>query len=306
MIGRMKGFLVALAASLLVWLASVAPAHAQLILRNDGFTGSGQVGVQSGFVAGEIGASRFVAPSAGRTLQEVVLYFGGATTQQTITLHVWDDSASTAAPGAELFSGDFQLTGSDSALSSIDLNGMNVVVPQQFRVGIGFQHAGVPSIARDIDGIMANRNFILAQGLGWLPSQTLGLTGDWIIRATVSDSGGSIDAGVDAPSGGPDASTGGPDASTGGPDAGGGGDCQGNGDCPIGQYCDTALHVCTFDCRADSDCGTDECNSLGQCVAGDGNGAGGCCSTGTGGGMAGALGLGGAVALLLTRRRRRR
>ena len=302
----MRGTLVALATSLVVWVVAPRAADAQLILKNDSFNGSGQVGIQQGFVAGEIGASRFVAPSAGRTLQMVTVYFGGSTAQQTVTLRVYDDSGPGPAPGAELFSADFQLTGSDSALSSMDLNGMNVVVPQQFRVGIEFQHAGVPSIARDTDNtIAADKNYMYANlGLGsnWYRSQTAGLTGDWIIRATVSDNGGGgIDAGViDAPSGGPDASNPGPDG------GGGGGTCAGNGDCAVGSYCDPDLHTCTFDCRNDSDCGSsDQCNSLGQCVAADGE-AGGCCSTGTGGGVAGSLSLGTAVALLLARRRRNR
>ncbi len=312
----MRGTLVAIAASLVVWLAAPGTAHAQLVLQNDGFTTAGQVFVQSGFVAGEIGASRFVAPSAGRSLQAVTLYFGGATSQQTITLRIYDDTAVAMAPGAELFSGDFQITGSDSALTAIDLSGMGIVVPQTFRVGIEFQHAGAPSIARDNDGnIAADKNYIradLGAGSQWFRSQTLGLTGDWIIRATVSNGGGPVDAGVvdgpivvpDANTGLPDATTGLPDASGTSPDASSSGGCQGNGDCAIGSYCNTADNSCTFDCRNDGDCGSGECNSLGQCVVGDD--AGGCCSTGTSGGVAGAIGLGAAVALLLGRRRRRR
>ena len=60
------------------------------------------MGFQGGFVAGEIGASRFVAPEAGRTLLKVQLLYGGATAQRTVTLRVFDDSAGTDAPGAEL------------------------------------------------------------------------------------------------------------------------------------------------------------------------------------------------------------
>ena len=228
---RMKGFLAALAVMAAAW-STAAPAHAQLTLQNDGFS-SGSAGVQSGFVAGEIGASRFLAPSAGRTLQQVVMFFGGATTTQTVTLHVWDDTGGTNAPGAMLFEGDFQVMGSDSNLSAIDLTGMNVVVPAQFRVGIEFQHNGLPSIARDADGtIAAANNYIMAQGIGWVRSQTLGLTGDWIIRALVSDGGTTgPDAGTtgpDAGTTGPDAGTTGPDAGTTGPDAGTGGTCNGN------------------------------------------------------------------------------
>ncbi len=308
----MKGILtaVAVAAS---WCVGTAPAQAQLTLQNDSFASGGMAFAQGGFVAGEIGASSFVAPSAGRTLQQVVLFFGGAASTQTITLHVWDDTAATTAPGAMLFEGDFQVTGSDQNLSSLDVSAMNVVVPVRFRVGIEFQHVGLPSVARDSDGLTANRNFLYGNlGLGnqWYASATAQIPGDWIIRAVVSDGGGGTpDAGTgtpDAGTGTPDAGTGGPDAGTGGPDAGTGGTCNGNAECPLGQFCDTQLHTCTFECRTADDCGGGTCNSLGQCVAADGDG-GGCCSTGsaTTGGMLGALGLAGAVGLLVTRRRRR-
>ena len=294
----MKGIFTAVAvvASL---CAGAATAQAQLTLQNDGFVSGGTAGAQGGFVAGEIGASSFVAPSAGRTLQQVVLFFGGAAGTQTVTLHVWDDTAATTAPGAMLFEGDFQVMASDQNLSSLDVSAMNVVVPARFRVGIEFQHAGYPSIARDADGLTPNRNFLygnLGLGTEWYASATAQVPGDWIIRAVVSDGG----------TGTPDAGTGGPDAGTGGPDAGTGGTCNGNAECPLGQFCDTQLHTCTFECRTADDCGGGTCNSLGQCVAAEGDG-GGCCSTGsaTTGGMLGALGLAGAVGLLVTRRRRR-
>lgn len=290
----------ALAVGILVLFT--ATAHAQLELRNDGFVDQAQAGFQGGFVAGEIGASRFVAPSAGRRLQRIRFLFGGAATQQTMTLRVWDDSAGGNAPGGELYTGDFQVTGSNSAMQDLDLTGENITVPQQFRIGIEFQHGGLPSIARDDDGtIAADRNYIYANvGAGgmWFRSQSLGLTGDWIVRAVVSDSGGGPDAGV------PDAMTG-PDGGGGGPDGGGGGgECDGNGDCALGEYCDTNLHTCTFDCRTSDDCGGDDCNSLGQCVAGTGPDGAGCCSTGDAG-VPGAALLGVMVALVLSRRRRR-
>jgi hypothetical protein len=295
----------ALALAIVSVAALAAPAQAQLTLQNDGFTSGAQVGVQQGFVAGEIAASRFVAPDAGRRLLEVQLFFGGATGSRDVTIKVWDDTSGALAPGAMLFEGDFTLTASDSNLSSIDLSGSNITVPAQFRVGIEFQHRGTPSVARDGDGTyMPNRNFIYADIGQWLQSSTFGVTGDWIIRAVVSNATGTPDAGVlpDAATGSPDAATGSPDAATGGPDAGVAA-CTGNAQCPVGQYCDTAVGSCTFDCRTADDCGGGTCNSLGQCLAPTDEG--GCCSTGTPGGALGALGLGAAVALMLGRRRRR-
>jgi hypothetical protein len=181
------------AALALVLLVGVLPATAaETMLQNDSFVAGQSAGFQGGFTAGEMGAVRLV-PTGPFPLNvtRVQLLFGGATTTQVVTLHIWDDSAGAAAPGIELYANDYTLTGADTALQEIDLTGAGVQVSGAFRVGIEFQHSGTPSIARDNDGIAAGRNFVNAVGLGWLDSAALGLTGDWIIRA-----------GVTAPSGG--------------------------------------------------------------------------------------------------------
>jgi hypothetical protein len=277
---------------LAVCFAMTAVAEAQVELKNDGFQAGGSAAFEGGFAIGEIGASRFVAPEAGRTLQKVVhLFGGGATTTQIITIKVWDDSAGTTAPGMELFSSDFQVTGNDSAFHQADVSSQNIILPAQFRVGIQFKHAGYPSIARDNDGtIAADRNYLLANVSGnftWFRSQTLGLTGDWIIRAEISaGTGGSpVDAGVAA------------DA----PPGTGGGPCAGNSQCPMGQYCDLDQMICTSDCLTSADCGGGTCNSLGQCVGFDGDG--GSCGC-QGGGRGGAFGLSLLLVLFAVVRRR--
>jgi len=254
-------------------------ANADTELQNDGFNSGDQAAFEGGFVSGEIGAARFVAPEAGHELLKVHLLFGGGSTATpTVTLHVWDDTAGTDAPGSELFAGDFQLMGSDSAMQELVLPS-TVTLTQQFRVGIEFHHSGAPSIARDNDGTIAqDKNYMMAQGLGWTKSATLGLSGDWIIRAVIS--GGAA------------------------PDGGGttGGSCAGNADCPVGNFCDLGAHTCTFDCRTDDDCGGGTCNSLGQCVGGE---AGGCCESSGGGAASGGLVLLGLAVLGLVIRRRR-
>jgi hypothetical protein len=268
--------------------AFAGAARADVELKNDGFVSGGTAGFQGGFVSGEIGASRFLAPAPGRQLVRVQLLFGGMAVTQTITLKVYDDSAGTNAPGTELFSGDYELVGSNDMFQELNLVGAgeNIILPQQFRIGIKFNHGGLPSIARDNDGIAADKNYIFAIPGGWLRSQSAGLAGDWIIRAYVSD-GGVLP----------------PDAGTGSPDASVGTGCRGNAECPAGQFCDVAQMACTFECRTSDDCGDGTCNSLGQCVGGRGE-AGGCCGASGGGITGAALGAGVLLLLLLGRRRR--
>ena len=63
------------------------------------------------------------------------------------------------APGVEIYSAAIQLTGSDLFLQELDLTVVGIAVNGPFRVGFEFQHAGLPSVARDDDGIVANRNW---------------------------------------------------------------------------------------------------------------------------------------------------
>jgi hypothetical protein len=156
-------------------------------LANDGYLEGGSAGFQAGFVAGEIAAVRLVPASCPAQVQRVRFLFGGAGGNRDVILRVWDDSAGVATPGNELFSARYTVTPSNTVLQEIALANSGIAVCGAFRVGIELVAAGLPSVARDDDGtIDANRNFVLPQGLGWLGSATIGLTGDWVIRADVS------------------------------------------------------------------------------------------------------------------------
>jgi hypothetical protein len=283
-------------------LVCVASSAGAVELRNDGLDAGQAVRFQAGFVAGEAGAVRLTSPFQRSKLQSVSLFFGGGDAgARDIVLHVWNDAAGTD-PGSELFAAAYNVTASDSALQVLDVSADDVVVPATFRVGIELTEANLPSLAIDSDGITANANFINAQGLGWIGAATLGLTGDFIIRAEVTEApaDGGVDAGPDA--GRPDAGS--PDAGpadSGVPDAGptptdAGTRCASNTECATGTYCDTAVGQCTFECRLPTDCGSGStCNSLGRCVKESASGCG-CTSV-----EPVALGL----ALLLALRRRR-
>ena len=279
-------------------------AWAQVELRNDGFETGMAAFFQEGFATGEMGAAVLVPSGTGPfQVVKVRLLFGGSTATQDITLRIYTDTGGTT-PGTQVFTADYTLTGADSAFNEIDLTGDAVVVPGNFRVAIEFQHDDLPSIARDGDGtIAASRNFIFESTAGWVQSSTLGLTGDWIIRADVVDTGsGTPDAGpVRDASPLPDASLV-PDAAVGGPDAGG--ECTLNSDCTNGSYCG-ADGVCTFDCRIDIDCNAGQtCDPVGRCVDAATDGGGGCgCDAGGRAPASGAALTLIAVSLLAIRRR---
>jgi hypothetical protein len=153
-----------------------------LVQGNDGWEPGQNLNFQAGFVAGETAAVRVTPGGTGlRTVRRVLFLFGGAPTTQTVRLHIWRDTSGTAAPDSELYAADYQITGAN-ALQQIDLSGQNIQVSDTYRVGIEFNHSGLPSVSRDNDGIIADRNFIDAEGLGWVESSVLGLTGDWTIR----------------------------------------------------------------------------------------------------------------------------
>lgn len=169
-----------------------AETTAQELLRNDGFESGQAATFQAGFVENEIGAVRLepLLTTCPCVVQDVTLLFGGAGDTQPIGLHIWNDASGADAPGALIYSESFQLTGSNTQLQLIDLSAANVIVPGPFRVGVEFFHAGLPSIANDGDGMSdPAKNFILAEiapsVFFWFTSATLGVPGDWIIRATV-------------------------------------------------------------------------------------------------------------------------
>jgi MYXO-CTERM domain-containing protein len=271
----------------MVICALASSAGAQVELVNDNCGSGCTAAFEAGFASGEIGAARFDAAMAGLQLLKVHLIFGGqSTAMRTMTVKVYDDSAGTVAPGVELASMDYTLTGNDMAIQEVDLSASNVTVPQQFRVGLVFPAGcaaacGAPTIARDATPPEhINDNYIFGIPGGWVTAHSQGVTGNWIIRAVVSGSGSGGSGG-------------------GGPDAGTGGTCTSNVQCPSGQYCNLTSHACTFDCRTTADCASGTCNSLGMCVGGSKHGG---CAVGGDGAALAALGVLG-FAIFVRRRR---
>jgi hypothetical protein len=70
-------------------------------------------------------------------------------------------------------------------LNAIDMSTTPVSVSGPFRVGLEFGAAGAPSVARDHDGTVPGRNFIRNDSAVWVDATAEGVTGDWIIRASI-------------------------------------------------------------------------------------------------------------------------
>lgn len=159
-------------------------------LRNDGWVVEGGKTFQGIFIAEEMAAVRLV-PTNTDPAQVLAVHFllGGAASAVTITVHIWDDTSGTTAPGAGLYSADFQVTADDEVLHTIDLSAEDITISGAFRVGIEFHGAGLPATATDTDGLTADRNFVYSDG--WFTSASVPLGGDWIIQASISGSGGS-------------------------------------------------------------------------------------------------------------------
>ena len=154
-------------------------------LQNDDYS-SGSPSFQGGFLTGDAAAVRLGPQSLAYTIRKVVLLFGGDTATKTVTLTIYNDSGFTN-PGSVVHGADYVLTGSNAAFREIALTGLNlhVAANHQIRVSVAFQHDGLPSVALDTARTIG-RNLVNVSGGGWTTAETLGLAGDFIIRAEIS------------------------------------------------------------------------------------------------------------------------
>ena len=159
-------------------------------LQIDGYTDGASLGFQGGFIAGEEGAVTLGPVNNTFQVTHVKFLFGGGgiSVNRDIILKIYKDIGA-ADPGSLLFTSSFKIASSDNVMQDIDLRDENIVLAQggSIRVSIEMTASGYPSIARDGDGtISETRNWIKTAG-NWSTSKSFGLTGDWIIRATVEE-----------------------------------------------------------------------------------------------------------------------
>jgi uncharacterized repeat protein (TIGR01451 family) len=201
-----------MAAGLALALATNAVAG-EVTLKNDSLTDFGNASIVWGFVAGEKAASWLTSPCTGNLVAVQIFW----RSPSGVTPFVIADSIDIYRSGAFPQPGDLALEViapvlNDNALNEyryLDENStIPIVVPvlqdETVVVALTFGQAPLagsdPSVVRDTDGLQANSNTIYADLGGglfqWFPSSSLGLTGDWVIRAVVNCESVSISADV--------------------------------------------------------------------------------------------------------------
>jgi hypothetical protein len=111
---------------------------------------------------------------------------GATPTSRDIVLKIYKDIG-VGTPGTLLFTGNYSIAASDNTMQQIDLRDSKIMVNGggSIRVAIEMTAAGLPSVAVDKDGTVSGTLNWIKTGGSWVTSTSLGLTGDFIIRATV-------------------------------------------------------------------------------------------------------------------------
>jgi uncharacterized repeat protein (TIGR01451 family) len=182
--------------------ASVACAaqSAEVTVQNDSLSEFGSAVVVTGFAGGEKAASWLTSPCNGN-LRAVQVFWRSPTGTSGETIHSAIEifrSGTFPEPGALALA----IVGpvlTDSVLNEFRYLDENQTVPvnvpvtanETVVVSLQFDTAAVsgdPSVVRDVDGNQSGRNALLANLGGdfiWFNSSTLGVAGDWVIRAVV-------------------------------------------------------------------------------------------------------------------------
>lgn len=176
---------------------------AEVTVQNDSLSGFSSAVIVQGFSAGEKVASWLTSPCNGN-LRAVQVFWRSPAGTSGETIHTAIEilrAGSFPTPGAlaETIGGPVLTDGVLNEYRFLDENmaiplivpvtaDETVVVALVFDTAVG---AGDPSVVRDIDGNQSGRNGLLAEfppGSGtylWFNSSTLGVNGDWVIRAVI-------------------------------------------------------------------------------------------------------------------------
>lgn len=180
-------------------LAGIAATHAaEVTIRNDSLDDFGTANIVWGFASGEKAASWLTSPCQGAVRAVQIFWRSptGTTGQQIHAAIELFASGTFPTPGALLatIGGPVLTDGVLNEWRYLDKNNtipLNVPIAQDetFVVAFAFDVAPAPfedpSVVRDNDGPMPNRNAIFAIPGGWIGAPAAGVNGDWVIRAVV-------------------------------------------------------------------------------------------------------------------------
>ncbi len=260
-------------------IALTGSAHGEeIVVQNDRLADGGTAAICPCFAAGEEAAAWLTSPCDGNIVAVQIFWstqFGGAkpSLEDSITLY---EAGSFPVPGAELvnglppfppafFEGPVMINGGLNEFRFLDENNsvplsVPIAAGETFVVSFKFFNANAgdifaPSVASDANGCQPGRNAVFALPGGWLNACTLGVSGDWVIRAVVDCAPGPPGACCLA-SGSCTILESGACASAGGSFLGSGTACDGSCPDPVGACCATGpIGICEeqvteFDCSA--------------------------------------------------------
>jgi hypothetical protein len=160
-------------------------------LQLDGFTAGGAKIFQAGFLTGETAEVTLGPVTNTFQVTYVQFFFGGTGStpvSRNVVLKIYKDIG-VGTPGTLLFSSTYSVAASDNNLQQIDLRDEQVMVNGggSIRVALEMTASALPSVAIDTDGTVSNSANWIKTGGSWLSAVSFGLTGDFIIRATVEE-----------------------------------------------------------------------------------------------------------------------
>lgn len=164
-----------------------------LVLQNDGWEDGAQVAYQQGFVQSECWASVYEPPpeTGPFEFEGVSMLVGGDDMGEAeFSVGLWSVDGD-SQPEQELASGTTLLSGLDIGFDGTTADALDITSPtfddESFAVVVCLlAHDGFPAIGRDADGTIAETlNWIRLENGTWARSADVGLTGDWIMRATI-------------------------------------------------------------------------------------------------------------------------
>ena len=181
-------------------IAMAASAN-EVTVQNDSLTDGGSGTIQAGFITGEKAASWLTTPCDGNIVAVQVFWrslLGNAPLTVEDSVDIYRDGTF-PVPGtlAQEIAGPVLTDGVLNEYRYLDENNtiplvVPVVANETFIVALTFAEppdpTQGPSVVDDDDGIEPNRNAIYAftgSNFQWFSNVTLGVTGDWVIRAVV-------------------------------------------------------------------------------------------------------------------------